>query len=283
MSTGFAPTLRRGYSASGRRSHALPLWLWRSLTFSMLTRSLRSGAQDAMDVLAAWPEPPTVAGAAHIPTKGPMALIANHYQRRGMWIGFPAGLLAREIMHHRPDRASVHYGVIADLRIGERRVPGSTWAFGRVAAVWGLVPLPTAATDGSGRAAAIRTLLSLALPPPRGLGRPIGIFPEGSAGSTAGLRQALPGTGSLLLLLCRGGVPILPVAAWEAGGRLQARFGPPFSLHTPPAGLTGGELDHWARDQAMGRLAALLPSHLRGVYATPWSGADSQWTGEVNP
>lgn len=236
-----------------------------------------------MDVLAAWPELPAVAGSAHIPTEGPMALIANHYQRRGMWIGFPAGLLAREIMLRRPDRASVHYGVIADLRIGDRPFPGSTWAFGRVAEVWGLVPLPTATADRSGRAAAVRALLSRALPAPRGLGRPIGIFPEGSAGSTAGLRQALPGTGSLLLLLSRGGVPILPAATWEARGRLQARFGPPFFLDAPPAGLTAGEQDKWARDQAMGRMANILPKHLRGVYATPWSGADSQRTREGDP
>ena len=273
MRTGFAPTLRRGYSLSGRRSYTLPLWLLRSLTVSMITRSVRHAAQDFQGLLAMWPTPPVVEGTEHIPSDGSMALIANHYQRRGMWIGFPAGLLAREIMLRRADRASTHFGVIADLRIGGRRIPGSAWTFGRVAEVWGLVPLPTAAADVQGRAAAIRRTLSLALPSPRGEGEPIGIFPEGPTGSSGGLRQALPGTGTLLLLLARGGVPIIPAGAWEAGGVLHARFGPPLSLH-PPDGLPAPERDRWARDQAMGRLADLLPRHLRGVYATPWTDSD---------
>jgi len=273
--TGFAPTLRRGYALAGRRSYSLPLQLLRDLTVSMLTRSLRHGAQDFQGVLAMWPAPPVVDGIEHIPADGPMALIANHYQRRGMWIGFPAGLLAREIMLRRADHASTHFGVIADLRIGGRRIPGSAWVFGRVAEVWGLVPLPTAAADVRGRAAAVRRILSLALPAPHGMGEPIGIFPEGSAGNSAGLRRALPGTGTLLLLLARGGVPIIPAGAWEAGGVLYARFGPPLSLHSPD-GLPAPERDRWARDQAMARLAGLLPRHLRGVYATPWAESDRQ-------
>lgn len=278
MRTGFAPTLRRGYALSGRRSYTLPLQLLRDLTVSMLTRSLRHGAQDFQGVLAMWPAPPVVDGIEHIPADGPMALIANHYQRRGMWIGFPAGLLAREIMLRRADHASTHFGVIADLRIGGRRIPGSAWVFGRVAEVWGLVPLPTAAADVRGRAAAVRRILSLALPAPHGMGEPIGIFPEGSAGNSAGLRRALPGTGTLLLLLTRGAVPILPAGVWETGGRLHARFGPPFSL-LPPGGLTPEAVDNWARDQSMSHIADLLPPHLRGHYATPWSDADPQWTG----
>jgi hypothetical protein len=260
-----APTLKRGYTLTGRRQYTLPLWLWLGLTRSLLHASSRPVAVDAECVIGTWREQPVVEGTEHIPRTGPMAVVANHYQRRGMWIGFGGGLLAREIRRARPDRASVHFAVIAALRTHGHTVPGTGFLFRRIARVWDMVSLPTDPGAVAGRAAAIRWLLSLALPEPRGRGEPILLFPEGSEGTTAGLRRALPGTGTLILLLARAGVPIVPAGLWESGGLLHARFGEPWLPEIPDGGAA--DRDEWARGQVMRRIAMLLPYRLRGVYA----------------
>ena len=269
-----APTLRRGYRLGGTRQYTLPLWLWLGLTRSLLDGSNRPVEEDAERVLAAWPRQPVILGQEHIPQTEAMVVIANHYQRRGLWIGFAGGVLAREIRRARPDRARVHFAVIGDIRVRGRAVPGSGFLLRRVARAWSMVSLPTDPRAVAGRAVALRQLFRFALPAPRGQGEPIVLFPEGAAGSTAGLREALPGTGMLLLRLYRSGTVVVPAAVWESGGTLHARFGAPWTpdLLSAP---TGGALDTWASAAAMRRIAALLPQRLRGVYSEPLPGNGS--------
>ncbi len=269
-----APTLRRGYRLDGTRQYTLPFWLWLGLTRSLLDGTRRSIEEDAERVLAAWPRQPVVSGQDHVPKTGALVVIANHYQRRGLWIGFAGGILAREIRRVRPDRSRVHFAVIGDMRVRGHAVPGSGLLLGRVARIWSMVSLPTDPRAVAGRAVALRRLFRLALPPPRGQGEPIVLFPEGSEGSTAGLREALPGTGSLLLRLYRSGVAVVPAAVWESGGTLHAQFGTawaPDLLSAPD----GGARDTWARSGAMHGIAALVPPRLRGVFAAPAPGHDT--------
>jgi hypothetical protein len=259
-----APTCKRGYRPGGTRQYLLPRWLWLGLTRDMLRSGRRPVAADAERMFATWAVPPVVEGSEHIPPDGPLAVIANHYQRRGLWIGFGGGLLAREVRRARADGASVHFSVTDAVRLQGRALPGTHLLLERVARVWSMVPLPGDPTAVSARAGALRAFLRLALPPPRGRGEPVLFFPEGDGGDTSGLRQALPGTGSLLRLLAQAGVTVLPAAIWESRGVLHARFGAPWQ--PLPARGRDEACDQRLRADAMGRVALLLPPRLRGVY-----------------
>jgi hypothetical protein len=276
-----APTLKRGYRPGGTRQYTLPWWLWAGLTRSLIDGSRRPVAIDAEHVIAAWPEQPVVTGRQYIPANGAMVVVANHYQRRGLWIGFTGGVLAAEIRRARLDGASVRFAVIGDLRIGGRQVPGSGLLLRRIAAIWGMSALPTDPRDRSGRARALRRLYKRAEAPPRGDGEPILLFPEGTEGNSGGLREALPGSGALLELLARAGCPILPAAVWETRGRLTARFGPAFPLAIPNS-VAGNDRDRWVRARAMREVAVLLPARLRGAYLGPF-GDDLDCDGRMEP
>ncbi|MFI5274804.1 MAG: hypothetical protein ACHQ4H_17370, partial [Ktedonobacterales bacterium] len=94
------------------------------------------------------------------------------------------------------------------------------------------------------------------------------VFPEGMSGSTRGLGAPTPGPGRSQLARAAAGGPLLPAAVWEnSNGALHARFGPAWTP-TPPAALARAALDRWSADEALGRVAALLPEALRGVYAS---------------
>lgn len=144
----------------------------------------------------------------------------------------------------------------------KKLLPGTGWAFRRVSRVWGLAPVPRATAPLGRRAAAVRRVVALAAPPPGGASEPVGVFPEGEGDGLAGLRSATPAAGSLLALLGRRGVPLLPVGVWLEGdpgepGRLTARIGGPW-LHTA-GGAAGAE-------EVMLRIGALLPPRMWGAY-----------------
>jgi hypothetical protein len=48
-------------------------------------------------------------------------------------------------------------------------------------------------------------------------------------------------------------------------GALHIRLGPPWHP-APPADLARAQIDAWAGDDAMARIAVLLPESLRGAY-----------------
>jgi hypothetical protein len=89
----------------------------------------------------------------------------------------------------------------------------------------------------------------------------VALYPEGERGTAAGLVEPLPGTGTLLRLLAAGGVPTLPVGFAEEEGRLRCRVGRPF--HPERGGGTE------AAEEAMRRIASLLPERMRGRFR-PW-------------
>lgn len=107
----------------------------------------------------------------------------------------------------------------------------------------------------------------------------VGMFPEGTRSVSRRIERALPGAG---LIALRGNAPILPAAIVGSehlpfNGAKQARgirgrrgvtvtFGDPFMLGPKPDGkrLTSEE----AIDEAMRRVAAMLPEQYRGIYGT---------------
>lgn len=100
------------------------------------------------------------------------------------------------------------------------------------------------------------------------------LAPEG-ARSLAG--SLLPGQPGAAYLASRGGVPIVPLAAWGhehlfddlrrlRRARIRVRIGQPFVLAGTPNRAKGEQLDAYT-EQIMLALAALLPREYRGVYA----------------
>ena len=98
-------------------------------------------------------------------------------------------------------------------------------------------------------------------------GLPLGFFPEGHRSETGAMIRAHPG---VALVARRAGVPIVPVGViGSKQARLGAfwrrdvlfRIGEPFA----PGELPKGD-EQAAADEIMRRVAALLPSEMRGVY-----------------
>jgi hypothetical protein len=92
----------------------------------------------------------------------------------------------------------------------------------------------------------------------------VGVFPEGY--TSYRLIEARPGSGTLVALLSRGRVPVLPAGVFEEGEQMVVRFGAPF---LPEAGNRENRdaADAALRRRMMVAIGALLPEELRGVYA----------------
>jgi len=102
----------------------------------------------------------------------------------------------------------------------------------------------------------------------------LGIAPEGTRSRTGALRQAKTG---VAYLAEKARVPIVPVAIWGTEktfkelkhfrrARINVRVGEPFMLPPLDRGDRGGSLQR-NTDELVCRIAALLPSEYRGVYA----------------
>jgi cytidylate kinase len=118
-------------------------------------------------------------------------------------------------------------------------------------------------------------------------GQVLAVFPEGTRSPDGRLQEAKDG---VAILAMRSGAPILPVAVVDSdrfwpkgrwlprfGGSVTVRFGTPFRLDDEdalaPAGPSDGDgrsrrrSKEAATRRIMGRIAELLPSRQRGVYA----------------
>ncbi len=105
-------------------------------------------------------------------------------------------------------------------------------------------------------------------------GLPLLIAPEGTRSQTASLGEAHLG---LAYIAAQTGVPVVPVAIsgsdhWKHNIRrfrrtpIRVRVGQPFYLDTGPERMSSAALKQMT-DEAMYRLAALLPLEQRGIYA----------------
>ena len=220
---------------------------------------------DIAAALAAVRPPPQVRNDHYVPAEGPFVLALNHYERPGLKV-FWAGCLASHAVAQRRSRdRAVRWLMTSEwqnFRLGPIPVPVVVWRwlFRRLGRVYGLVIVPRPAERGVGRAAALRTILSIV----RGSDEPIGLFPE--ALGTGRLIQPPPGLGSFLLMLSSHGLPILPAGAFEEEGRLTVSFGPPFHIDVS-RNAARAEKERLASQQVMVAIGRLLPEELWGVYA----------------
>lgn len=234
----------------------------------MLIGRPRSFRADCALAVRSLPLRPKIEGLEHVPREGPIVVVANHYQRRDLWVGFCGGLLCDALWGVRDD-LRCRFVITDRALLDGATVPLTQFVFARVARVWDMIlvtPPETRDADADdARRHALRACLE-ALRGEQARSTCLIISPEGVRGNTRGLKAATRGSGRSLLALAATGAPLLAAAVYEEpGGALHLSLGPAWHP-VPPKGLPKGQLDAWAADDALRRIAALLPEHLRGQY-----------------
>jgi hypothetical protein len=211
------------------RAPAIPINLAPGLTRSLLRCEGRSLRADVAAMIARLPERPIVRGLEHVPPSGPACLLANHYQRRGLWIGWAGAAITWAMGPVRVGDPPVHWLVTADCpgRNKKPAAPFSGWILRRVASVWGMVSLPQDPADVAGRARALRRLLTLL-----DSGHAVGLFPEGHKGRAGAPGPALPRALAFIERASHRGIPIVPVAVRARSPTMAVAFGPPLTRPT---------------------------------------------------
>lgn len=227
---------------------------------AILRGTPQSLARDALYAIADMPVPPMVRGLDRIPESGPLVVAANHYERPGLWMVWPALFLAHLVQERTGQ--DTHYVAIESwegFRVGNIVVPRTAIraVFERAFRVYGILAMAPPDAPAAARARSIR----LAGTSIRN-GAILGIMPEGDIGPTPELLQPPEGAGAFLRLLH---APILPVGLFEEAGHLVAHIGEPFRLDTA-ADVPKDDRDRQARQQVMEAIRDLVPEPLWGVY-----------------
>jgi hypothetical protein len=254
--------LPTGY-AYGPRYRITPDLILRGAAAIILGRP-RSLAQDASIVLHHMPVPPLVRGADRIPEDGAFVVAANHYERPGLWMAWPA-IAVSHVIQARTGQET-HWIAIQEweafslwgVNIPRRLIRA---VFERAFATYGIIAMPPPDSPAASRAHAMRVAAGGAK-----RGEILGLMPEGTVGSTPALLPAREGAGMFLLLLAAGSTRILPIGLYEERERLVVDVGEPFALRAPKE-VAKDARDRWARERVMHAIRERLPEPLWGVYA----------------
>jgi hypothetical protein len=167
---------------------------------------------------------PEFQGLENLPDSPRFILAANHYQRKGLWILHTAAALTRPIHDRYAVDPPVRWMVTANwprIKLGPLNFPSpGDWLLPKVAHTLWCYPVSFAGTNPAYTARSLRAIL-------RDISTmkcPLGIFPEGVAGTADKLYPPLPGAGRLFTLLAKAGLPVLPARVSESAG-LAVRFG----------------------------------------------------------
>ncbi len=169
---------------------------------------------------------PLLIGLEHLPPSPKFLLVANHYQRKGLWIVHVASVLTQAIAdrYGRHIDPPVHWMVTANWppwKLGPWSFPSpGDILLPRVAEALSCFPVSFAGANPAYTASTLKRILK-ALP---SLERPIGLFPEGVAGVAGKLTAPLNGVDRFVALLAKRGWPALPAGVSE-DGRFVVRFG----------------------------------------------------------
>ncbi|MBV9278768.1 MAG: 1-acyl-sn-glycerol-3-phosphate acyltransferase [Chloroflexi bacterium] len=223
----------------------------------------RSLARDALLVITNMPLPPRIRCADRIPERGPFVVVANHYERPGLWMVWPAMLVAH-LVRERTGQ-DTHWIAIEQwesFRLLSVSVPPALIrrVFERTFRTYGIMAMASPDAPAAARAGSMRRAVQAIRD-----GEIVGLMPEGDVGPTPELLEAKEGVGAFLLMLAGRGAPVVPIGLYEEDGRLVAHAGPPLDL-APPPGLPRDQREGWARTRVMLALRELLPEPLWGAY-----------------
>jgi 1-acyl-sn-glycerol-3-phosphate acyltransferase len=256
-----SPTPPRGYAYGGAYRITVPLGV-RACLYILLGRS-RSLARDAALALRGMPSPPLVRGLDNIPESGRLVIVANHYERTGMWMAWPA-LLISNVLWQRTGQ-DIRWIAIQEwesFTLCGIPIPRN-WirrVFERAFSVYGILAMGPDGASHAARAHSMRAAIGALRH-----GDTLGLMPEGTVGETPELLAARDGAGAFLLLLVSAGAHIIPAGIYEEEGRMVVSFGSSVDL-TPPCTVLKADRDLWARNTAMAAIKDLLPEPLWGVY-----------------
>lgn len=256
-----SPAPPAGYSY-GPRYRPSPSNIIRAITFICLGWP-RSLARDGALALHNAPSPPLIRDGDHIPESGPFIIVANHYERPGLWMAWPAIFVAHAVwMRTGRDTHWVAIEEWESFSVWGIPIPRAIVraVFDRAFHTYRILAMPAPDSPAATRAAAMRRVASDVQ-----AGCIVGIMPEGTVGPTPELLEARQGAGAFILLLASH-APVLPVAIYEEDNRLVVRFGEAFHL-TAPHELPRDGRDAWARRVIMERIRDLLPHPLWGAFA----------------
>ncbi len=225
----------------------------------------RSFRDDAIACTQKIQPPLQVLRSEYIPSRGPCLLTVNHYYRPGFrawWIALgitavlplePHWVMTNELTF--PGRWYAPIGRLLTRLLLARAA--------RVYGFTGMPPMPPRRKDTAARAHSVRAVLSFVDSTPAPV---LCLAPEG--GDMPGGRLSWPplGAGRFVQQLAKRGMALVPVAAYEQGGQFCLHFGQSYDLALP-SGLSSGQRDREAAGIVMGRIARLLPPHLRGDFA----------------
>lgn len=240
----------------------MPLCPYLSIAVAILTGSKRDLHKDSQILVRQMNPKPILANTGLIPEKGPFLVTLNHYSRPGFFILW-AALAISSALPQTPLWLMTSAWTNRTGGLDHLRTTFSKALFKRLAGVYGLVtmpPMPPTTQEVAERALSIRklmgklhentdTVLCLA---PEGMDFPGGI-----------LGKPYPGTGKMILQISNHLKRILPVGVYEEEGKLVLNFGHPYLLQLPEK---MENLDEWAINQVMGKIAAQLPEEMRGPY-----------------
>jgi len=195
---------------------------------------------------------PQLYGLDNLPDSPRFVLAANHYQRKGLWIVHVASVLTQAVAERygREVDPPVHWVVTANWppwKLGPWRLrsPGDL-LLPRVAQALSCFPVSFAGANPAYTASTLKRILKAS----ETLARPIGLFPEGVAGTAGLLTTPLPGVDRFLALLAKRGWPVLPAGISE-DGRFVVRFGKRIATEELQSAAN-------AADFVMGRIEELL-------------------------
>jgi 1-acyl-sn-glycerol-3-phosphate acyltransferase len=215
-------------------------------------------------------------GLEHIPPRGPMCVVINHYSTPTHHVTFTVLAVSLGVTRQRDPALPPGERELAWLTQNQwpreradghrRHDPLTYWIFSRMERVYGLVPHSPLTGDIAGRAAALHALLRRATgraPGQNGRPQPVALAPEGR--NAPQLAEPWPGVGTMMGLLSAAAVPLVPCGISEPHEGHTVRYGPPFRLD-PLRDLSRAERDRAWATTVMRHIAALLPPAMRGPY-----------------